>query len=523
MSSEPSTVAEVLRIQARSRGDRPLLICDSERISYAGADRLSGLLARGLIGLGAGKGSHVGLLYPNGVAFVIGMLAAARIGAVVVPFSTFATGRELREQLVDSDTEILLAAASFRSHDYVQRLAEVLPESRPDSDDRLFDVAAPQLRHVIFDVSKVHRLTDTVDELLLSAMEDDVDGSDPLTIVYTSGTTSAPKGVLHTHAALLDHQRNLNAIRSLTAADTLFCNSPFFWIGGFGFALLAALIAGASLVCSNADDASVTLDLLEAERPTVANGFAGAIRHLTRHPTFGRRDLSSMRRGNLYPLMAPEVRPDDPELRHNMLGLTEAGSVVLIDADETDQPEHRRGSFGKPAPGLEAKIVDPDTGMPVEDGALGELCIRGPCLMQRYYKRSREECFDADGWLHTGDLAATDNDGFVYYVGRRGSMIKTAGANVSPAEVEQAIAKVASGAVAHVFGIPDSDRGQVVAAVVLLDNGNELDEARLRRELAAELSAYKIPRRFAAISVAEVPLLASGKADVQQLKRLFDA
>jgi acyl-CoA synthetase (AMP-forming)/AMP-acid ligase II len=102
-------------------------------------------------------------------------------------------------------------------------------------------------------------------------------------------------------------------------------------------------------------------------------------------------------------------------------------------------------------------------------------------------------------------------------------MIKTAGANVSPAEVEQAIAKVASGAVAHVFGIPDSDRGQVVAAVVLLDNGNELDEARLRRELATELSAYKIPRRFVAISVAEVPLLASGKADVQQLKRLFDA
>ncbi len=112
----------------------------------------SALLARGLIGLGAGKGTHVGLLYPNGVAFVVGMLAAARIGAVVVPFSTFATARELREQLVDSDTEILLAASSFRSHDYVQRLAEVLPGSALDSDDRLFDAAAPQLRHVIFDV-----------------------------------------------------------------------------------------------------------------------------------------------------------------------------------------------------------------------------------------------------------------------------------------------------------------------------------------------------------------------------------
>jgi len=169
---------------------------------------------------------------------------------------------------------------------------------------------------------------------------------------------------------------------------------------------------------------------------------------------------------------------------------------------------------------VETKIVDPESAMPVEDGALGELYIRGPCLMQGYYKSSREECFDADGWFRTGDLAATDNDGFVYYIGRRGSMIKTAGANVSPAEVGQAIAKV-TGGVAHVFGIPDPDRGQVVAAVVILDN-TAFDEAGLRRRLAAELSAYKIPRRFAAIPAADVPLLASGKADVQQLKRLFD-
>jgi acyl-CoA synthetase (AMP-forming)/AMP-acid ligase II len=221
--------------------------------------------------------------------------------------------------------------------------------------------------------------------------------------------------------------------------------------------------------------------------------------------------------------MAPEERPADPALRHNMLGLTEAGSVALLSADETDQPEHRRGSFGKPAPGLAAKIVDPETGRPVEDGALGELCIRGPCLMQRYYKRSREESFDPDGWFHTGDLVAADRDGFIYFIRRAGAMIKTAGANVSPGEVAQAIAKVTGGAMAHVFGVPDPDRGQVVAAVVALDNSADFDETTLRRKLAAELSVYKIPKRFAAITTTEIPLLASGKVDVQRLKALFDA
>jgi acyl-CoA synthetase (AMP-forming)/AMP-acid ligase II len=416
-------VGELVRAQAHARGDHPLLVCDSERISYADAERRSALLSRGLVALGAGKGTHIGLLYPNGVDFVVAMLAAARIGGVVIPFSTFSTAREIREQLVDSDTEILLAAESFRSHDYVQRLTEVIPGCTFDSGDRLFSAAAPQLRHVIFDPQRLQR--HAVDEDRLAALEADVDGADPMTIVYTSGTTSAPKGVLHTQASLLDHQRNLNAVRNLTAADTLFCNSPFFWIGGLGFGLLATLTAGATLVCSNAEDAGQTLDLLEAERPTLTNGFAAGIAHLAQHPTFAGRDLSSMQRGNLYPIMDPAARPADPELRHNMLGLTEAGSVALMSADETDQPERRRGSFGKPAPGLEVTIVDPDTRKPVEDGAPGELLIRGPCVMQRYYRRSREECFDADGWLHTGDRAASDSEGFVYYLGRRGSMIKT--------------------------------------------------------------------------------------------------
>lgn len=514
-------MAAVVRAAAASRGGHPLLVCDAEHLSYAEAQRRSSELARGLVALGAGKGTHVGLLYPNGADFVVGMLAAARIGAVVVPFTTFATARELGEQLADADVSVLLATRGYRSHDYVHRVSEALGTDTIDVSRRVFSTAAPQLRHVAFEQANVARLADAVDAALLDALEDDVDGSDPLAIIYTSGSTGTPKGAIHTHASLLTHQRNLNAIRGLSAEDRLFCNSPFFWVGGFAFGLLATLVAGSTLVCSNAVDAGDTLDLLEAQRPTVTNGFAAAIAHLARHDSFGRRDLSSMRRGNLYPIMPPEARPADPELRHNMLGMTEAGGTLLLSADESDQPEDRRGSYGRPAPGFETRIVDQDTGRPVAAGAVGELQVRGPHLMQRYHRRSREECFDPDGWFPTGDLVRTDADGFVYFVGRRTSMIKTAGANVSPAEVERMIAKITGGTVAHVVGLPDADRGEVVAAVLVTDG--PFDEARLRAQLAEQLSAYKVPRRFVALPAAELPVLSSGKVDLGGLRRVFDA
>ncbi|WP_135456653.1 class I adenylate-forming enzyme family protein [Mycobacterium sp. DL99] len=478
------TVAGLLRECA----DRPLLVCDEERISNAEAQRRSAEVAGGLLALGAGKGTHVGLLYPNGVDFVVGMLATARIGAVVVPYSTFLTAAELDTQVRDSDTAILLSARSFRNHDYAQRLA---------------GIDAPCLRQVLFDLPRANVRT-------VADFEDDVDGSDPFAIIYTSGSTGSPKGVVHTHASLIEHQRNLNGIRGLTAADRLFCNSPFFWIGGFAFGLLATITAGATLICSNATDAGATLDLLEAEKPTITNGFVAGISHLSSHPSYPNRHFSA-RRGNLYPVMAADCRPADPELRHNMLGMTETGSVVLVDGDDGDdgdQPEHRRGSYGRPAPGFDTKVLDS-----------GELCVRGPYVMQGYYGRNREDSFDADGWFHTGDLVRVDDEGYFYFLGRAGAMIKTAGANVTPGEVEKALAVL--GLTAHVLGLPDTTRGQIVAAVIVTDD--PVDIEAVRSDLRATLSAYKVPRVFAVCGTDEVPTLSSGKLDLPALARLFSA
>ena len=343
-------------------------------------------------------------------------------------------------------------------------------------------------------------------------------------IVHTSGSTSEPKGVIHQHGALLRHVESLNDFTHCVPDDVLFSNSPFFWIGGYAYSFLATLVAGSTLVCSNATDAAQTLDLLERTRPTIGIGFPSTVAHLVVEPSFPRRDFSSMRRGNLWPLMQADIRPVDPELRHNMLGMTEAGSVCLASDDDRDQPEHRRGSFGRVVPGLESKIVDPDTGVECGVGEVGELWLRGPNMMEGYYGRERHETFTADGWYRSGDLMHVDADGFHYFTGRHTDMIKTtSGANVAPREVEAAIADVC-GLVAHVVGVEDSKLGQLVAAAVRVPEGQQAPtEEELRALLKVRLSAYKIPKRYVFLSDDAVPMLSSGKIDNHALKELLRA
>lgn len=528
----PLTVPALLRAQAAARGDHPLLVCDDEVLTFAEAEIRSAAVARGLLALGAGPGTHVGLLHPNGSAFVIGWLAAARIGAVTVPISTFSTSAELRTLLGNADVELLLATTTFRGRDYVATLREAVPELDLHAPPPLLAPSAPALRRVVFDAAApgVHPEW-LVDALLaagaavpadvLAAAAARVTPADRMVIVHTSGSTSEPKGVIHQHGPLIRHLDNLNQLRRYAPPEVLFSNSPFFWIGGFAYSLLGTLLAGATLVCSNATDPAATLDLLERVRPTMVNGFAAAVAHLAKDPSFPARDLSSIRRGNLWPIMPAAARPADPELRHNMLGMTEAGSVCLASDDEADQPEHRRGSFGRPVPGFEARIVDPESAAAVGVGEVGELWLRGPFLMEGYYGRERHETFTADGWYRTGDLFHTDDDGFLYFTGRRGDMIKTAGANVSPREVAAAIAD-ATGLVAHVIGLDDAERGQVVAAAVCVPRGEEppgVDE--LRAALRTRLSAYKVPQRYLLIAEADVPMLSSGKLDARALKERF--
>jgi len=527
----PITLPRLLRRQVDQLGAAPFLACDEDVLTYAEAESCSARLAKGLLAIGAGKGTHVGLVFANGPDFVISWLAACRIGAIAIPISTFSTSAELLGLLDQADVEVLLSAASYRSHDYVAALQAAVPALDLAGDPPVFAASVPSLRRVGFTPGVAGAMRWSIEWLeaggaavgdaVLRCAEAAVSPADRFVIVHTSGSTSRPKGVIHSHGALIRHLNNLNEMRRFSTSEILFSNSPFFWIGGLAYALLGTLVAGGRLVCSNAPDASGVLDVLERERPTMVNGFAQSVTHLLTDPSFPGRDLTSIRRGNLFPIMPAEVRPVDPELRHAMLGMTEAGSVCLLSADESDQPEHRRGSFGRPAPGFEAAVVDPDLGVPCSTNQLGELLLRGPFMMEGYYGRERHEVFDENGWYHTGDLVVVDNDGYFYFKGRHGEMIKTAGANVSPREVEAAIREVAD-LRSHVVGIDDVARGQVVAALVVAPPGCAVDAKGLRTQLSDRLSTYKVPKRIRVVSEDEVPLMSSGKIDLPALKELLN-
>lgn len=530
----PLTIPALWRKQVLAHADKILLANEDTRLSYAEADQRSRQLARGLLAAGAIKGSHVALLFPNGPDFVVGMLAAARIGAVVVPLSTLSTADELRWLLKHSDSAFLLAAQEFRSRRYVEVLAKALPEldfSRPPPQQT---VDAPWLRRIWFSgpvaagidegwsLAALEALGDSIDTPYLEAVEERVSPADRLVMIHTSGSTARPKAVLHTHGTLIRHLDNANQIRQLHQEDVLFSTAPWFWVAGYAAALTATIVAGARIVDSKSTIPSEALDMLERERPTITNGYSASVAKLVADPSFEQRDLSSIRRGTIWAILAPEVRPADYDLRLGNYGMTEVGGSMCISGYEGDLPEHKRGAFGPFMPGFEYKFVDPETGEVLPQGEVGELLVRGPFLMEDYYGKPRSQVFEPDGWWRTGDFGCVDEDGYYYFKGRRDDMIKTAGANVAPREVEAVIREITGGMQCFVIGVPDERRGQIVVAIAIAESDGDLNEDSLKQQLANKLSSYKVPRHIFRLSSVDIPTLPNGKLDMKTLRTIAE-
>ncbi len=527
------TVGDFIRRGALAQGERDLIVLGDRVMSYAEAERRSAQLAGGLLAGGVRKGTHVGVLMPNGPDWVTAWLAAARIGAVVVPINTFYKPRELAWVMQHSDICTLLTVDGFLGHDYLERLEDAAPSLRSNTTTQIRADELPHLRSVYVWGDGARDWSRPADALfrdatalpalpaLLEEAEAAVAPADPMMIIYSSGSTADPKGAVHGHASTLRHAWTLNTFRDLTADDRIYTPMPFFWVGGFVFSLLAAMHAGACLLTEKLFEAGRTLDLIENQRATVVAGWPHYAKAMAEHESFASRDLSRIRGGNLYDLLPVHVRPNDPELRSNSLGMTETCGPHTIGRMDVDLPEKLRGSFGKSVPGLEHKIVDPISGEELAAGELGEICVRGYSLMQGLYKVPREQVFDGDGFYHTGDGGYLDEGGYLFFKGRLGDVIKTGGANVSPLEIEQLMAAMDEIKEAHVVGLPDAQRGEIVAVAVVLSAGAQLGEDELRRRLAKDLSSYKVPKRYFYRTSEELPFTDTGKIDKRRLVALL--
>ncbi|MFZ1163466.1 class I adenylate-forming enzyme family protein [Mycobacterium sp.] len=513
----PDTVDDLVRHRSAHDDAKPIVIDPSCRLSYRELDVTTHDLAAAFVDAGVVKGTRVGLIMPNGVRWVQIAIALTRIGAVLVPLSTLLQPRELIAQLRTASVQALISVEEFRGHRYLDDLRTALGvrdlRTTPQGPE------LPALRQVW----AADRLPDapTADTTgpLVDALSATVTPSDPMVIMFTSGSSGAPKGTVHSHGSALGAVRSGLASRCIDSDTRLYLPMPFFWVGGFGSGVLSTLVAGATLVTEEIPQPDTTLLLLERERVTLFRGWPDQAEALARHPYRARADLSALRPGSLEALLPARQRAQ-PGSRATLFGMTEAFGPYCGYRADTDMPPSAWGSCGKPFEGMEVRIVDPDTGHPVAAGAIGMIQIRGPHTLRGICRRRRDELFTADGFYSTGDLGRLDEDGFLFYHGRSDDMFKVSGATVYPTEVEQALRDIDGVDTAFVTNLTDA-QGDRVGAVVVCDTAATSAE-HLRESARALLSAFKVPSVWLlADSDDMIPRGPTGKVDVRRLRELL--
>jgi acyl-CoA synthetase (AMP-forming)/AMP-acid ligase II len=524
LQSFPASVPAALQ-RRLGNGTDPFIVGVDFRLTFAEADSESSELAGQLLASGIGKGTRVGILFPNGPAWAVTWLALARIGALSVPLSTFAPGGELARVIRQTDVHALLMGTEFGGERLTTRLESGLADLDRSTADLQLE-STPYLRwiHVGGEdaPSWARVLAPPFSKRLVHEAESEVTPADALAVINTSGATAAPKSVVHTHGSLVRHAALLALRRELTSEDRIYSPMPFFWVGGLTMVLLAALVSGAAAVVQERFEPGEALDLIEQERVTQVSCWPNASRQLADHASFKDRDLGAVRGGTLVEALPSEYRPPTADRAPNVLGMTETGGPHTGPDDPyAVLSESLRGTMGRSLPGMEHLVVDAVSGVELPVGKPGEILVRGAFLTDGFYKRERHETFTPDGWYATGDLGSFDADGHLRFAGRRTSMIKTGGSNVSPAEVEAALLEMSAVREAFVFGIPARERGEDVAAVVVPESCDAVEPSALLTSLRDTLSSYKIPRHLRIIEEIDLPKLPTGKTDLVSLRSLF--
>jgi len=509
---------------ARHHGDRPALFSADRCVSFRDLGREAKRVAKGLAHIGVSKGTRVGILMPNRPEWLACAAGALKLGAIVVPLNTLHRRPELEYALRHADVTVLISVSHFLNHAYVDLLREICPGL--DRSPRPLALAQlPALREVVVADDSGLPATHTLDALCaagevlgddwVEAAQAQVVPDEPAAIFFTSGTTAAPKGVVHSHATMLQAAHNVADRLGLSADDRTWGYLPFFFTGGLVAVALATLSRGGAVLLQEVFDAGAALQLMSRHGCTTIFAWPHQAEALAAHPDFARTKLQLRKGPGAQTSWAAQLfQPDHQAV--GTWGMTETGPMAASSRWDDPLPV-RAGSHGRPMPGLEFRIADRETSQPLGVDQEGELLVRGTSLMLHYYKMAPSDCFDADGYFHTGDLARLDATGYLHFLGRIKDVIKTAGVNVAAAEVEATLQEHPAVKVACVVGVPHPARGENVAAFVVLRDPR-CTEAALVGYCRGHLASYKVPRHVFLCGESDLPVLGSGKVDKQALR-----
>jgi fatty-acyl-CoA synthase len=483
------------------------------RLSYVAFDARVDEVARGLLALGLEKGDRVGIWSPNHAEWALVQYATAKIGVILVNLNPAYRTHEVQYALQQSGCRVLVAATDFKTSNYRDMVAEVRP-------------SLPALEHVIFigtaDWDDLLERANGVSVDALRARAALLSFDDPINIQYTSGTTGFPKGATLSHHNILNNGFFVGEGCGFTDQDRVCVPVPFYHCFGMVMGNLGSTTHGATIVVpAPAFDADATLQAIEAERCTTLYGVPTMFIAELAHPDFKRFDLSSLRTGIMAGSPCPvevmkqcisEMHMDEVTICYGMTETSPVSTQTALD----DPIDKRVATVGRVHPHVEVKVIDPVTGLTVDRNTSGEFCTRGYSVMLSYWDEPEKtaQAIDAAGWMHTGDLATMDDDGYLNIVGRIKDMIIRGGENVYPREIEEFLYTNPDVVDVQVIGVPDEKYGEEIMAWIKVRPGSTLDLEAVRAFCQGRIAHFKIPRY---VHIADdFPMTVTGK--IQKFK-----
>lgn len=527
------TIGKLLEKTAANAPDHEAVVYPDRRLryTYRQFDQLCRKVAKGLVALGIEKGEHVAIWASNTPEWLTAQFASAKTGAVLVTVNTNYQLSELEYVLKQSDATTLILMESYRGTSYIDILYKLIPELKESEPGKLASERLPFLKNIILMGDKRHpgmylwddilKLSGSVSEKALDHRMERLKEHDVINMQYTSGTTGFPKGVMLTHSNLANNAANIAECMNLSRKDRMCIPVPFFHCFGCVLGTLACVTAGATMVPVQEFNPKEVLSAVETEKCTALHGVPTMFIAELNDQDFASYDLSSLRTG----IMAGSNCPIEvmKKVINNMgmseitiaYGQTEA-SPVITQTRVNDSLKRRVETVGRALPNVEVKITEPGTNQEVARGVQGELCTRGYHVMKGYYKNSEDTAavIDEDGFLHTGDLAVMDEEGYCRITGRLKDMIIRGGENIYPREIEEFLYKHSNILDVQIVGVPDETFGEEISAWIKLKSGASMTADELKEYCKGKIARYKIPRYIAFVE--EFPMTASGK--VQKFK-----